>query len=68
MNLMHYDIKTHCRQRTKTTLTKLYELDDQASFSEAKTIAPGQMQVIVTLPNIGNQKFGGISRDPVQAK
>lgn len=65
---MHHDIETHCRLRTKPAYAKLYELDKRARFSEAKTIAPGQMQVILTLPSYGNTSFAGVSRDARHAR
>lgn len=38
------------------------------AFSEPTTVASGQIKVTVTLPNMNNKRFDGISRDVQLAK
>lgn len=68
LNLMNWDLNTICRTNPQTAYVELTELDSTALFSDPVTIAPGKIQVSVTLPKYDNKCFSAFSRDAKLAK
>ncbi|XP_031637122.1 endoribonuclease Dcr-1-like [Contarinia nasturtii] len=66
--LMDWDIKNICKTNPQTAYVELNKLDSSAVFSDPVTVAPGKIQVSVTLPTFQNKRFNGFSRDAQLAK